>query len=59
MYTHMASTTGGGANGWANEVTTEKNYENYTHYGKSIGPYGMEPNSDLVALNFSVTAPFV
>ncbi len=58
MYTHMASTTGGGANGWANEVTTEKNYENYTHYGKSIGPYGMEPNSDLVALNFSVTAPF-
>ncbi len=33
------------------------NYENYTNGGLSMGPYGMEPNSDKIGLNVSFDIP--
>lgn len=34
------------------------NYENYTNGGLSMGPYGMEPNSDKISFNMSLNIPF-
>lgn len=36
---------------------TDINYENYTNNGLSMGPYGMEPNSDKFGLTFVFDAP--
>lgn len=36
---------------------TDMNYENYTNGGLTMGPYGMEPNSDKIGLSISMDAP--
>lgn len=33
------------------------NYENYTNGGVTMGPYGMEPNSDKIGLNIGANLP--
>lgn len=38
-------------------LSNQINYENYTNGGVSLGPYGMDPNSDKLALNFNFKLP--
>lgn len=65
MYTHITETPED-SNTFSEDDTWDirhhalkeyMNYENYTHYGKSMGPYGMEPNSDKIALNLGIKLP--